>query len=157
MTRHLTRTDTVKAELEQIRKKHGGLLQEEDVVSQARNPRSALHDYFIWDDTEAATRYRLIQAQELIVRMTVHLVESSNEPQRMYVSLTSDRDKGGGYRYVMDVLSDKARYARLLADAVAELQAFQRKYDQLKELKPIFREASKLIGKEKPVRRTNAA
>lgn len=153
----MNKTTQIKAELEAIRAKHGGILQEEAVVRAAKNQQSIMHSYFIWDDSEAAARYRLIQAQELIVRMTVRIVGADAAPSRMYVSLTSDRHKGGGYRYVVDVLSDKARLAQLLADALAELDAFTRKYKQIKELKPIFLVAGKLARKIAPPRRKRAA
>jgi hypothetical protein len=46
------------AELRQIEQKAGGVLQPESVVDFARNPKTALHGAFTWDDTEAARKYR---------------------------------------------------------------------------------------------------
>ena len=46
------------AELLAPAKKHGGSVSPEHVVARARNPSSALHDAFDWDDTEAARQWR---------------------------------------------------------------------------------------------------
>jgi hypothetical protein len=48
-------------ELNQIAATHGGELREEDVVEFAKNPETALHDYFTWDDKKAAAKYRLLE------------------------------------------------------------------------------------------------
>lgn len=36
-----------------------GRLTPAEVLEEARNPESPLHDQFTWDDTEAAEKYRL--------------------------------------------------------------------------------------------------
>jgi hypothetical protein len=46
-------------EVKQIANAHGGELRAEDVVEFARNPESALHNCFTWDDKEAASQWRL--------------------------------------------------------------------------------------------------
>src|SRR3990172_4242220 len=127
----------IKQELETIRRKRRGLLFPEAIVAYARDPETALHSCFEWNDTAAAEAYRLVQAKYLI-RMTVTTIEGSNEPTRMYVSLSSDRKDDGVYRLVTDVLSDDRKREELLADALAELSAFKRKYNVLKELENIF-------------------
>ena len=53
-------------ELERIAKANGGVLRAEDVVESARNERSPLHASFTWDNDEAAERWRLHQARNLI-------------------------------------------------------------------------------------------
>ena len=47
----------VGAELERIRKANGGI-SPASVVDEARDEESPLHDWFEWDDTEAAERFR---------------------------------------------------------------------------------------------------
>ncbi len=43
-----------------------GRLRPSDVVNEARSRHSPLHDCFVWDDTEAAEKYRHVQARQLI-------------------------------------------------------------------------------------------
>lgn len=128
------------AELEQIRTRSGGFLNPEDVVVFAKNPKTALHSWFTWDDTEAAAQYRLWQARQVIrVCVTVH-EDVKGPPIRTYVSLYDDRGENG-YRLLTDVMSDDELRAKLLAQALSELRNWQQKYSQLKELAPIFASA----------------
>lgn len=119
----------------------GGLLKPEDVVEAARSRSSSLHDYFTWDDSEAAKNFRLWQARELI-QCTVRYIPTNGDkkPVRVFVSLTSDRnEEGGGYRITADVLSHKELRTEMLEDALAEMKRFEDKYEPLKELAEIFR------------------
>jgi hypothetical protein len=68
---------SIKEELEAIAA--GGVLHPADVVEAARNPNSAMHNQFEWDDSEAAEAYRLQQARALIRRVKVNVVRSDQE------------------------------------------------------------------------------
>jgi len=120
-------------ELETIRQRAGGFLKPEDIVRFAKNKRTALHAYFEWDDTEAAQRYRLLQAKT-IIRVVVQVVGDTGEKVRTFVSLSEDRGSGLGYRIITDVMDDEMLTEQLLVDAKAELAAFSRKYHTLKKL-----------------------
>jgi hypothetical protein len=67
----------IKEELEAIMV--GGVLSPADVIDAARNPNSAMHSQFEWDDSEAAQAYRLQQARALIRRVKVNVVRSDQE------------------------------------------------------------------------------
>ena len=130
---------TWQEELETIRQHHGGVLKPAEVVQFARNPKTALHAKFVWDNDAAAEAYRIYQARQLI-RVTVSMIPSTETNARVFVSLRSDRknNEGGGYRAVVDVLSDEEQQAEMLADALAELNVFRRKYSRLRQLAAIF-------------------
>lgn len=127
-------------ELQRIAKKSGGILIPEKVVDEARSETSVLHDQFCWDDDKAAREYRIWQARQLI-RTTVRYIEIDGKERsvRVFVSLMPDRDEdGGGYRDVIAVLSDKSMRRQMLEDALNELQSFEKKYANLKELAEVF-------------------
>lgn len=135
---------TVASELEAIRRKHRGVLRPRNVVDAASDPENPLHDSFEWDDGKASDQYRLWQAREMI-RVCVTVLPGSDDEINAYVSLWDDRAKpGGGYRALVDVLADKEARGRLLAQALAELKALERKYKQLHELAGVFAQAKKL-------------
>lgn len=123
-------------ELKRLAKKNGGVLEPARVVEAARESASPLHSQFEWDDSEAAQRYRLWQARQLI-RITVEFLPSADRVTDVFVSLTSDRTKGG-YRTTVDVLSDDAMREQLLSDALEELDRWKRQYKELRELVKIF-------------------
>jgi hypothetical protein len=139
---------TALAELEAIRQQTGGILKAEDVVNTASSLTSPLHDYFEWDDTRAADEFRLQQAR-MLIRSVVVIIPKHSEPVAAYVSLREDRiQDGGGYRTVIDVMSDDKLRERLLLEALADLEHWQRKYDALIELQPVFDSITKMIKRK---------
>lgn len=52
-----------------------GEIKAEMVVEAAKNKESVLHNYFVWDNKEAARRYRLQQASELLRRIEVKVIK----------------------------------------------------------------------------------
>lgn len=145
------RRELIRAELEQIRHSHGGLLRPEDVVKFARNKRSALHSEFEWDDAKASAEYRLWQARN-VIRVAVTVLPSPHadqEPVRAYVSVVSDRvQPGGGYRSIADVMTDDEMRAEIVNEALGEVKRWRRKYERLRELVPIFRAIDKVDAKQ---------
>jgi hypothetical protein len=128
--------EAVQAELAAL--KSNGVIRPADVVEHARNPESAMHGWFEWDDTEAAAQYRLEQARRLL-RVYVTVKAADTTPLRTFVSLSTDREqKGGGYREMQDVMSDEQLRAQLLADAFKELRAAQTKYRGLQQLSGVW-------------------
>jgi hypothetical protein len=125
------------------------LLTAEEVVEWAQaHPRSDLHKQFEWDDTKAASEYRLWQARRVIA-----LNVTEGDGTRKFVSLSVDRSReGGGYRDIDDVLRNKSLYDIMMDDALRELERVQEKYDDLKELEPLWKEVARVRrqqGKEK--------
>ena len=135
-------------ELEDIRKiDHEGLLRPEAIVEYAeKNRNSILHQSFEWDDGKAAYNYRLWQARQLIVRVTIEATEGRFI--QAYVSLTSNRIKGG-YRSMVEVFMNNDTREELLMDALEELNRIKAKYRELKELEKIFAEIDKVQRKSK--------
>jgi len=146
----------VRRELASLAEKNGGILRPESVVEFARDENTALHSRFEWSNTKAAHEYRLWQARHLI-KVIVQYEPRVESNVQVYVSLPLDRkEEGGGYRRMVDVLSDSQRRSQMLEAALAELDVFQRKYALLKELADVFtaaRKARRVAGKSNPKRR----
>lgn len=126
----------IKAELDRLNA--DGVIRPADVVEAARNKRSALHDCFTWEDTEAAHQFRLIEARNLLrVYVLTEKVQGMNV--RAFVSLTSDRVKdGGGYRTIADVMGDAELREQMLADAVVQLRNMQKRYKTVQQLERVW-------------------
>jgi hypothetical protein len=103
----MTKQAATTAALEALRDADG-LLHIGSILEAAADPASPLHDHFEWDDTEAAHRYRLGQARQLIraqkisVRIGPAVIRSV-----AYVPA----DSSGAYRKLADIApsSDQAR------------------------------------------------
>lgn len=142
------RNPVVVSELLRIAEAHRGVLKPEDVVEAARPKTSPLHDKFDWDNNEAGPKYRLWQARQLI-SVTVEYIGGGKDqkPYRVFVSLTPDRHDDGGYRTIEAVMSEPGSRRQLLEDALEEMERFQRKYADLKELATVFAEMKKVTAK----------
>lgn len=134
---------TVAQELEIIRTRHSGILRPADVVAFARDPRTALHAEFEWDDHAAAAEYRLEQARR-IIRCVVRVVSEDSTPVRVYASLRDDRRVGDSYRSVSDIMDDPHLRKQLLAQALREAESWRVRYERLAELEPIVRAITKV-------------
>ena len=99
-----------------IAKQHGGVLMVDDVLNEARDENSLLHEHFEWDDSVAAETHRRYQARVLIQRCKITLVDSAPTQIRAFVSLQSDRELGGGYRLTTTVMDDEAMREEFLRD-----------------------------------------
>lgn len=142
------KTDLIKQELEALAEANNGLLHPEKVVEFAKDPATALHSRFEWDDTEAAEKYRVWQARQLI-KVTVTVLPNENEDEfkviPLFVSLKEDRQNGGGYRTLVDVMNDDQMRKRLLSQAYNDFKLWQKKYQQLKELAPVFDQMAEVM------------
>ncbi len=133
----------LQTELETVRKKNGGILRPAEVVAFASNPKTALHDRFEWDDTEAAKEFRLEQARQ-IIRFTVRLVGEKNEPIHAYVSLRSDRGEGDSYRSIVDVMEEPKWRSELLDQALVEAKSWKHRFERFTELAGVVAEIDKV-------------
>ncbi len=135
----MVRTNQRKAmetELNLLMKQHDGLLTAEAVLEQAEQPSSALHTFFTWDESEAAHKWRLVEARQLIT--SIKIAQGGEAQVRRLVSLNVDRKHGGGYRLLEEVLERPDLRQHLLETALAELNAIQRKYQNLQELELVW-------------------
>ena len=133
---------TITDELLLIKDQNNGFVDPVAVVEYARDPKTALHNRFEWDDTEAAERYRIWQAR-MIIRMELVVIpinEDKGKTVRSFISLVADRrtERDKGYRFMVDVLSDADLREQMLDAAHRDMLIFRRKYSQLNELAKVF-------------------
>jgi hypothetical protein len=139
--------DQYLAELREISSQNGGMLRPPDVIEFAKNPKTALHGCFTWDDTEAAHAWRLQQARQ-VIRVAVTVLPGEDPLKyRAFVSLKDDRYNDQGYRAMVDVMSDGHLRTTVLAEAMMEMQTFMSKYEGLKELAGVFEAMANVVKK----------
>jgi hypothetical protein len=108
-------------------------------VEFAKNPDTAWHIKFQWDNEKAGHEHRLQQARHFIkVFVDVEDVGGSALEYQVYVSLESDR-KTGGYRATREVLSDEDLKNQLLMQAKRDMLYWKNRYRTLEVLAPVFR------------------
>lgn len=112
-----------------------------NVVDLARNEDSKLHNDFEWDNEIAGDKYRLIQASEMIRHLVFEPKEEQCEPTRVY-QISTEKTV---YKPVEMILKNEDEYQSLLKRALAELQAFKKRYSTLVELEEVFSAIEKAL------------
>lgn len=117
----------------------GNVLNAEDVLEFAKDPKTALHKHFTWDDAEAAKLWRLRQARNLI-RVSIQFSADAPQTFRPLVNLVKDRAApDGAYARAEDVYNAGERQRQLLLrQAIAEARRWQERYNGIAELTPVF-------------------
>lgn len=107
-----------------------------ETLLDASRPESApLHREFEWNDEAAAEAYRRDQARYIIRSLCVKAESETNaEPVRAFFKLES----ASSYESVRIIISEVEKHTALLDLAMKELKAFERKYAQLAELRPVI-------------------
>ena len=115
------------------------------VLNANRAEGTPLHNEFEWNDSTAAENYREIQAAKMIRAICVDVETSENEvvPVRAFFRT----QESAGYESLQVIVKNSDKRAELLATALKEMNAFIRKYEILKELKPVI-EAVEKVSKE---------
>lgn len=102
---------------------HDERLTPDEVIADAKDPTSPLHDEFEWDVNEAALEHWRATARQLIrsVRYTVEIASTQIDVSR-YVH-DPDRGHEQGYVSVSRVLTEKDLAARCLAEELSRAES----------------------------------
>ena len=117
----------------------------QDFLESARPEDSEMHKLFEWDDSKAAEKYRLIEAQNIIRAVRVTLVERDEDPL-VVRAFVKDEQTAGGYVHVVRALSDEEKKGQILAEARRDAEWFRKKYRDLEEAAGIISELDKFIS-----------
>ena len=115
-------------ELERIRSERG-VLTPDEVLKEAENPDSPLHEAFEWDNDAAARQHRLTQARRLIVSIRI-INPPTAKPMTAFVSVR-DPEHGRTYMPTVQALTSDDLRARLLMEARQMIESLERRYQYL--------------------------
>ena len=145
---------TIGEALAAVAETEGGKLTPKAVVDNARNPESALHRHFEWNDAAAAEKYRHQQARVIISCLRVEEIGSNNDPVRAFHSISDD---GAAYRSIQEIRSSGDLQEKLLAAAERDLESFTLRYRVLKDICEIVETAKKVVKSKRTKNETRAA
>lgn len=108
----------------------------DNIIKLAKKKTSAMHDFFEWDDTEAAIKYRRHQAGILVSSLEVTFVsgKGATRPVTAYVSLKRNDNR----KPIEEVAKDVELYSIMKERAFKELQAIKIKYANIAEIQEIL-------------------
>lgn len=133
-----------------------GRLRAEAIVERAKSRTSVLHPCFTWEDTKAASLWRLEEARGLIRSYSVVIDQQPPLTTRAYVSLKSVRASGGGYTPIQHILSDRELYEEMKQNALEELSDMERRYGHIADLQAVFRAAEKVRARASKTKHASA-
>jgi hypothetical protein len=119
--------NTAEDELKRIRGKYG-YLTADVIVKESESKKAILHNCFIWNNSEAAARYRIHQARILLNNIQVNVITDGEISKIEVYEIVSRKE---GYRHIEtfdfnDVQQIRLRVAR-------EIEALQKKLSNYSE------------------------
>lgn len=117
------------------------------VVAAATDPESPLHSRFEWDDTEAARKYRLAQASDLIrsVRITFTGKSGDLKQARAYVAVRESDTVAADYIATEQALTDPLQARLVLRDFERAAKRLKAQYGHLAEFCDVL---NSILGEE---------
>jgi hypothetical protein len=128
--------------IDELIQSNQGDITPEAVLKDARSRSSPLHDFFTWDDTKAAEKWRLQQAGYLLRNIEIEVV-CNDKPQvtRAFFNVSSgngDTKPTSVYVSFERAFSDTELRQQVINAALDELMYWQTKYRQYTEFAAIF-------------------
>lgn len=148
---------TLKAEvlgpcLRALAQRHGKAVAAKKLVEEARDPEHVAHDAFEWNNTKAAERYRIFQANHLLRSICFNVItpKGSGEVTRLFAAIR-DSEEPNKSTYVLSdyAMSNKELREQVLQRALSELSSFKLKYQRLSELADVFKAIDRVLDKNR--------
>ena len=145
--------------LEKLIHAHGERLKAEDVLADAKDPKSPLHQYFEWDDAQAGEAWRLSQARMILNSIRVRTVGGGREFIPMYLNITEQDESGAKTRSYVSaarVIEDRDLQDALLRSAQREMEAWISRFRAVEALCGVIKSAEKVVDGVKRIRAQRA-
>lgn len=110
-----------------------GRLSAKNLLDLNRPEEAPLHGEFEWNDTIAAESWREQQARHIINSLVI--CPENSEPVRSFFKI---ENAGNTYQSIHTILHSQDSAEMLLASALKELRAVQRKYSTLQQLAKVW-------------------
>ena len=107
----------------------------EQIVEYARKPNAELHRCFTWNDAEAANKYRIYEARQVVCNLIVHKENGDKQeptPIRLFHKI-----ENGHYKPLTLIVQNEDEYELLLRQCKEALESLKRKYSSLSEYQEI--------------------
>jgi len=108
----------------------------DSVLNKARNPNTELNKCFIWDDSEAAEKYRRHQASMLIstIKVEIQPVNPSTEPVvvRSYESIKTNNDRH--FVFTPKAISKPDETAMILSRIMRDIKSLEKNLQDYKSI-----------------------
>ena len=104
----------------------------QQIVDKAKDKGTELNKCFTWDDKDAADKWRLHQARNIVCCLVIKRTE--DQVDKPEIRFFHKNEPGSGYKPATYIFTHADEHAKLLQAAYAELASFKKKYSNLQEL-----------------------
>lgn len=132
MKKKATLLEKAHAICQRVQKRDGYILPKV-IVDESRPIDAPLHNYFNWDDEDAAEKHRIWQARQLIKQVTI-VFEKTPVLAYHSIVLNINNVPTKGYLSTIDILGDKDLRHQVIVTALRELSYWQEQYRIYTEL-----------------------
>ena len=127
------------------------------LLDEARGEESTLHSYFDWDDEEAAEKWRVQTARQIINHWEIKVVNISTEEESSIRGAVSvkvskpEKDNGSEpevkrvYVRTVDAFKEQDLREQVIDNARRELTQWRERYKMYQEFDPVFVAIDKVI------------
>ena len=147
--------ETAGKTIERIRTREGPFFAPSALVDEARPTDSALHPAFQWNDSIAAEAYRVEQARYIIRHIVIEQYDDTIGERSLTVrAFVSIKTENHGHRFtsIAHAMSDEDMREQLWMSALADLEAFNRRYNSIIDTSMMMRAFYKARLKHEPSR-----
>ncbi len=134
-SRHAGKASVVFQALEDIRSE-SGTLDPHIVVERAKAKTNPLHKFFTWNNGEAADKWRVHEARNLINSIEIVREKTDSKPQQIYPAFVANPESPG-YLDTADALSHEGIGDAIIDSALAGLNGWKDRYGRLTALKSV--------------------
>ena len=106
------------------------------IVEYAKNPDTELNKCFTWNDAEAASKYRIYEARQVVCNLIIRKEKGEKQeptPIRLFHKI-----ENGHYKPLTLIAQNEDEYQSLLRQCRDALQSLKRKYSSLSEYQEIW-------------------
>lgn len=106
------------------------------IVEYAKNPDTELNKCFTWNDAEAANKYRIYEARQVVCNLIIR--KENGEKQEPTPIRLFHKIENGHYKPISLIIQNEDEYQSLLRQCSEALLALKRKYSNLSEFDEIW-------------------
>jgi hypothetical protein len=125
--------------LREVRERRG-LLTPQNVVEEAKPQDHPLHSHFEWEDSIAAHEFRIIQARQLIRRVTVTRVTPDDMPMTVRTFHSVAGPQGRAYEPIEEIIEEPMTMRILLSQMRRDFAALKRRYAHMAQFYDMLRD-----------------
>lgn len=123
--------------MEKLERSKNGL-SPSSLLEASRKDGTLLHEYFDWDDTSAAEKWRMSQAQGLILNVRVVIKETDSDHEIKERGFVPTPDRKSAYVSLQTAFSNEEWKKSLLNQVKTDMETFIAKYRRLQEVQSVI-------------------